>query len=411
MPSSGEVRKVDGELHGDADTQVQVYGVKPQKGEGPTQIVSGFLEASTSSEVNYDTAREYLADGLKKSWKPNARITVLSGGPLQTLESGRDDRADSAGRYATVRLSGTAVAAVDRKHAYRPVHTGFRKEIHLSKEHGEWRIDDVPDGLVLSEADFTRLYNSVNIYYYAALGPDAELSGKRRDVLVADPIYLRTQINVLQNTVNSLLSGPTDWLDPVVGSAFPAGIRAKDVSLDDSQHLTVRLSKAVDGDDDTCRRMAAQLINTVQGVASSPVESVELRRPDGGAACSLTGQQAAEYAPGQVAGSPSQQYFIDTGHRLVGLSGNSTNADRVPGPLGEGQVNLGSVAVQRDETYAAGVKADGSALYVTGLATDAELGQPVLRSSGSRTNGLSAPSWDGYGGLWVADRNPANPGC
>jgi two-component system sensor histidine kinase MtrB len=411
MPSSGEVRKVDGAQHDDADTQVRVYGVKPQKGESATQIVSGFLEATTSSEVNYDTAREYLAKDLKKTWNPNARITVLSGGPLQSLESGGTDRTDTSQHYATVSLAGTAVAAVDSKHAYRAVDTQYRKEIHLSKENGEWRIDDVPNGLVLSAADFQRLYRSVDIYFYASLGPDAVAAGTRRDVLVADPVYLRrTQINLLQSTVSSLLSGPTDWLDPVVGSAFPPGTTVKDLSLDDSQHLTVKLSKTVGGTGQDCRLMAAQLMNTVQGVATSPVASVELQGPDGAATCSLSQQQAAAYAPDQVAGAPTQPYFIDTQHRLVSLSGSASTAERVAGPLGAGQVNLGSVAVRRDEAYAAGVKADGSALYVTRLAADAGLGQPVIKSSGQgKENGLSAPSWDGYGGLWVADRNPAKP--
>lgn len=155
--------------------------------------------------------------------------------------------------------------------------------------------------------------------------------------------------------------------------------------------------------------MAAQLMNTAQGVESLPLAAVELQNPDGTQACSLSQQQAADYAPDKVAGTPTQQYFIDTDHRLVSLYGTATAAARVPGPLGAGQVVLGSVAVKRDETYAAGVKSDGSALYVTQLAAEAELGQPVLKSTAHGKNGLSAPSWDGYGDLWVADRNPAAP--
>ena len=408
MPSSGEVSKVGSEAHNDADSQVRVYGVKPQKGELAADIVSGFLEATTSNEADYDTAREYLAKGLKKTWQPNRKITILSGGAVQSVQAG------STNSSTTVSLSGTAVAAVDSKHAYRAVSAAskdFSAGIHLSKERGEWRIDSVPDGLVLSEADFLRLYQSVDIYYYASIGQAAVgTAGRPRDVLVADPVYLRSQVDLLQNTVGSLLSGPTDWLDPVVASAFPSGTQAKRLSLDDSQHLTVRLSKTPGTDASTCHRMAAQLMNTVQGVASLPVASVELQRPDGAAACSLSQQQAAEYAPDQVADTADQQqYFIDTTHHLVSLYGNATAAERVPGPLGAGQVDLGSVAVRRDETYAAGVKTDGSALYVTGLTADAALGEAVLKSSAHGRNGLSAPSWDGYNDLWVADRNPANP--
>lgn len=170
MPSSGEVSKVGSEAHNDADSQVRVYGVKPQKGELAADIVSGFLEATTSNEADYDTAREYLAKGLKKTWQPNRKITILSGGAVQSVQAG------STNSSTTVSLSGTAVAAVDSKHAYRAVSAAskdFSAGIHLSKERGEWRIDSVPDGLVLSEADFLRLYQSVDIYYYASIGQAA----------------------------------------------------------------------------------------------------------------------------------------------------------------------------------------------------------------------------------------------
>jgi hypothetical protein len=408
MPSSGEVSKVSPGQH--ADSQVRVYGVKPQKGETPDQIVRGFLEATTSDEATYGTARLYLAPGLRKSWNPYTKITVLQDGPLPVAEPGGVDSKENSNTFS---LSGHQVGTVDGKHAYQTADVTYQTNFHLSKVGSEWRIDGLDDGLVLSEADFQRIYQSVNMYYFAQLGPDAVSAGKRREVLVPDPVYLRGRIDLLSSTVKALLGGPTNWLDPVVDSAFPDGASVKSVSLDDSQRLNLRLNPlkgAAVPDGQQCMRMAAQLFYTVQGLASSQAGSVEVQGAGGEQLCSMGSEQAQPYAPSVLAGPATHQFYIDTAHRLVSLYGTATTAERVLGPFGEGQVPLGSVAVRRDETFAAGVKTDGRTLYVAGLSTGAALGQPVLRSAAKdATNGLSAPSWDGYGNLWVADRDPARP--
>lgn len=44
------------------------------------------------------------------------------------------------------------------------------------------------------------------------------------------------------------------------------------------------------------------------------------------------------------------------------------------------------------------------------MVTGSSLGEPVLRSTGAtESDRLTAPSWDGQGDLWVADRNPDAP--
>lgn len=82
----------------------------------------------------------------------------------------------------------------------------------------------------------------------------------------------------------------------------------------------------------------------------------------------------------------------------------------VPGPLGVGTVVMGAVGVARDEQRAAAVSATGQNLYVASLTADGELAPPVVTSAAKKAaDRLSAPSWDGRGDLWVADRDPARP--
>ena len=71
---------------------------------------------------------------------------------------------------------------------------------------------------------------------------------------------------------------------------------------------------------------------------------------------------------------------------------------------------MGAVAVNRAEQEGAAVSRARRSLYVATLAEDAELGEPVLTSKAKRENDrLTAPSWDGLGDLWIADRDPENP--
>jgi hypothetical protein len=412
MPSSGEVRKVDKGQQADADAQVRVFGIPPHVGETPTEIVSGFLEATTSGEPDFATAKNYLTTSFKEHWDPLAGITVLNNGPQSDdgTEVGIGTKAMS-----TVAVSGAKAAMVDAKHAYQPDEGPFRTTVHLVKEHNEWRISKLDNGLILSASDFQRIYHSVNMYYFAELGSDSQRSGTRQQVLVADPVYLRQQqTDSLASTVSALLGGPTDWLAPAVAPAAPAGVGTsgkgpgQGVTVDDSQHLRVRLNKAADRlGHDQCVRLASALFATVQGQASAKLASVEVQRDDGAMICSLPSSQVL--APTALIGSATGRYFIGSEqHQLYELAGDGTVANPVPGPFGAAKADLASVAVRRDGAMAAGVKTDGRHLVVGSLADGATLQPSQLTSSAQNPkNGLSAPSWDGFGDLWVADRNPA----
>ncbi|MFF7731226.1 LpqB family beta-propeller domain-containing protein [Streptomyces sp. NPDC008001] len=406
MPDSGEVRPVDSSQRADADSQVRVYGVAPHKGERPQELVNGFLEATTSDDPDYGTARMYLAKGKQREWDPASRTVVLAEPPQVRVE-----RTDDRDQDYTVTLVGKQVATIDDKHAYKPEEGAYKQQIHVAREGGEWRIDDLPPGLVLGVADFQRIYRSVNKYYFAELGTSGPESG--RHILVADPVYLRKRIDPVTATVNALLDGPTNWLDPVAATAFPTGTKVVDrrLSVDDSNALKIRLNQKAAGTNEAqCDRMAAQLLYTVQD-QSVKVGQVVLLREDGSQLCSLGREQARQYAPDRAAGlGADQQYFVDGQHRMVSLSDGEEEPRRVPGPFGsDTALQLRSVAVNRGERRAAGVANNGQSLYVADLEAGAALGEPRLTVRGGVKAGLTAPSWDGLENLWVADQDPDRP--
>jgi hypothetical protein len=414
MPSSGEVRKVGDVQRGDSDSQVRVLAIAPHSNESPSDIVSGFLEATTSGEEEFTTAKKYLSRELRDEWDPFAKITVFSS---VAKKEGGSNRKEG---WVSVNLSGRKTAVVDAKHTYEPDQGTFQTTFHLARQDNEWRIDELQNGLVLSESDFQRIYHSADMYYFADLGADARRTGSTVETLVADPVYLRNQTDPLVATVSALLGGPTDWLDPVVSTSVPKGTRLYDkgndhgVTLDDSQHLRVRLNQAADRlGGPQCVRLAAQLFATVQAQASAKLTSAEVQRADGSTACSLPSARARAFAPENLVGSATGQYFIssDAQHRLMALPAEGTEASPVPGPFGANKPGLGSVAVRRDGQMAAGVRTNGRELVVGSLFGGRPFDAPVVASTAqdTRKNGLSAPSWDGFGDLWVADRDPAAP--
>lgn len=418
MPVTGDVKAVDASQPG--DSQVQVYAVAPRDGATPNEVVDGFLESMTSDDSDFRTTRKYLTKEASRSWRPSANTTVLAKAPNRSDRPVHEsDRSTDAVGYT---LSGEKVGTVDEQNAYQPLApTDYSRTLHLVRQKGpegkEWRIDIVPDGLVLGQSDFKRLYRSVNKFYFATGRSEAQ------STLVADPVYIRnrtdpvTGMDTVTQAVRSLLRGPTDWLRPVVASRFPAGtgLRKGVTSLtpDDRNVLKVPLNKKADGvGQRDCRMMASQVLFTLRDLTSARVEQVELLRSDGSPLCVLGADQAEEYAPDGSSGGPDSQYFVDDkGHvqRIPGSTKGSGEPEPVAGPFGSGSLRVSAVGVARDEQTAAALSQHGDALYVSSIAADGELPVPAVTSKAARTKDrLTAPSWDGRGDLWVADRDPGN---
>ncbi|NEB41002.1 LpqB family beta-propeller domain-containing protein [Streptomyces sp. SID14515] len=420
MPVTGDVKAVDASQPG--DSQVQVYAVAPRDGAPPSEIVDGFLESMTSDDPAFATTRKYLSADARRTWQPSGGTTVLAQAPNRSgpLLHDEDNRA-TRDRETTYTLTGEKVAAVDAQSSYQPLApTDYSQTLHLVLEKvaegkQEWRIDVVPDGLVLGQSDFKRLYRSVNKYYFAT----GRTNGQ--STLVADPVYVRnrtdpvTRMDTATQTVRTLLAGPTNWLRPVVDSRFPTGTALRKgvtaLAPDDQNVLKVPLNQKADkASRSACRMMAAQVLFTLRDLTSARVERVELEGGEG-KLCALDADDAPGFSADHGSDGADSQYFInDKGQveRIPGATDGTGTPEPVTGPLGVGAVPMGSVGVARDEKRAAAVSANGQNLYVSSLEADGELAEPLVTSAAKKAGDrLSPPSWDGRGDLWVADRDPA----
>ncbi|WP_030746044.1 LpqB family beta-propeller domain-containing protein [Streptomyces sp. NRRL S-31] len=408
MPDSGDLRDVESTPR--QDTGVRVFAMPPADGAGPGEIMQGFLEALTSDDPQYDTARKYLTTDAAHTWRPERSATVLANGPSIETDCSPGGREET--NSVTCVLTGSRVATVDAQQAYQPAGGTYRKKLHLTKnpKSGQWRIDGLPDGVVMGKSDFQRNYKSVDKYYFAS---DTAVGAGGQPVAVADPVFVRGKVDPMTQLVRSLLNGPTAWLGPVVRSSFPTGTAlAKGTSglaPDDQNRLTVPLNlKPSQVTAGKCTEMATQVLFTLRNLTPT-LDSVELRGTGDDRLCELSEERAESAAWHGSSKRPEYVYFIDGKRRVVRMQTASTGTGSVPvpGPLGEGGRGLRSVAVSRDEHTAAGVGDEGASLYVTSLAADSSLGEPLVTSTGATPEErLSTPSWDARGDLWVADRDP-----
>nr|WP_222109777.1 LpqB family beta-propeller domain-containing protein [Streptomyces cupreus] len=410
MPDSGDLSGVDSTPR--QDTQVRVFAMPPSEDATPTQLVQGFLEALTSDDPNYEIASQYLTEDAATAWRPKTGTTVLADGP-DAFELPRARGREDTGETSFA-LSGTKIATVDEQQSYAPADGVYESLLHLTQDPKtkQWRIDELPQGVVMGQGDFERNYTSVNKYYFAS---NTAAGGSGQTAAVADPVYVRERVDPMTQMVRSLLKGPTTWLSPVVRTSFPTGTALKkDVTTltpDENNKLTVPLNdRAARVGQSRCTEMAAQLLFTLRSLTPSMAE-VELES-GGKQLCSLTEGAEATAARGATE-HVEYLYYVDDKHRLVRMAAAEDGArtpEPVPGALGEGNTQLRSAAVSRDEEMAAGVGVDGGELYVGSLVSGGSLGEPVLRSAGKTADDrLTTPSWDARQDLWVADRNPDDP--
>ncbi|GAA1150928.1 LpqB family beta-propeller domain-containing protein [Kitasatospora gansuensis] len=404
MPSDGSPERVElAQAGGSENLQVRVFPVAPQAGDGPKSLLEGFLGAANADEPDYVTAKEYLTVAAAKRWNPDAGVAVLGSTSVKDSVDGADET------RTEIRVTGDQVASLDGKHTYRTVQGAqFERQFTFVKEtegknKGQWRIDQLPDGLIIDQTKFKNGYRAVHLYYPSAEDPWTD---RQNPVLVPDPVYLRGRIDPFTSAAKALVEGPSGWLGKVVDPVFDKTTRIRDtVTVNESGVATVRITVPdFGGIQPRCQQMAAQLFHTLSGLqGKSQLVRLELLGDRGG--CQTDAGRTAQIAPGALAGGTAgtRQYYLMGNGQLAQTSDDSANSVPMTGDLGQEKTpRPAEFAVRRDGTEAAVVSAGHDRLQVT---EGGKLGESVLRSTPAGPDGgLTSPSWDGRGSLWVVDR-------
>jgi hypothetical protein len=246
---------------GEDVADVRVLPRSPQPGMNPRDIVHGFLRAMVSRDGGYETARQYLTARAAATWKPDLGVTTYDEGGVRLLPH-------VDGSDLSIRFRAPRIGSISNRGDFAPRGGTVAAAFGMTKVAGEWRIERLPDGALLSSSDATRSYRFADVYYPNRLGAPA--LAPEQVLLPPDPGGITTAL------VRALVAGPGGWLAPAVRTGFPAGTELLgSVPVDRSGVAEVNLSVAARQASDTdLRTMSAQLSWTLRQVQE--ISSVRL---------------------------------------------------------------------------------------------------------------------------------------
>lgn len=377
MPSEGPVVEPKASVEVDELPGFAFDPRPPQAGETAEEVVAGFLEAMRATPISTTVARQFLSDRADEDWEPENEIITYN------------ELGTSAGEMS-VQIPMSDVNLYDARGAWERTQTSRTLSLGLVQEGGEWRIDELPDALIVPDSWFDDWYERVSLYFF---DPTAE-------VLVPEPVFVPRGDQFASSLVRGLLMPPSEEDADIIRSYFPAGARGLSVPITSGGIAEVSLSgdpAAID--QDTADRMLAQLAWTLK--QDDRINAVQLSI--GGQAITFgDGSTLVNLAVGSGydpngARATSALFALDAGRVVTGAIGDFQDT---LGPFGQEDLGIRSIGVSLDGSRVAAVSGTGTELFVA--PTEAPDGQSSSVVGGA--GDLAPPGFDYRGRIWVLDR-------
>ncbi|WP_327109845.1 MtrAB system accessory lipoprotein LpqB [Nocardia sp. NBC_01730] len=182
----------------------------PIANRDPDLLLRDFLQATADPANRHLAARQYMTPAASTQWD-DAASTVIVEKPDTLRESRSGDK-------ATYRIRARKVGELAADGAYHASDGLVEHKIELTKIDGEWRIDELPDGVVMDSTAFARSYRRYVLYFVDPAGttviPDL------RWVSVA-------KVQLTQKLLSLLTEGTQPALAPVLRNelAGPVAVR------------------------------------------------------------------------------------------------------------------------------------------------------------------------------------------
>lgn len=379
IPSSGPITEADTGVEPGVELGYYNDPRPPTEGATPTAVVKGFLDAQAAIPLQTNTAEEYLTESEAETWRHSRIVTYAAASPAEGSNQ--------------VRVELDGASQIDARGSWLGSLPPEEQELTftMTREDGEWRIDDAPDALVVPESWFGQAYRRVSLYYLDPSG----------SILVPEPVYVPRGDQLTTSLVEALLQGPVGRVTGVERSALPAGASVELSVVADSQGVAeVDLTGGAGMPAETdATLMVAQLARTL---AQDPGLTGFRVTLDGEPVTLAGGRTTFPMDEGQTldpvaAQSTSLLFGLREGRLVLGVPGDMEVAT---GPLGASVQGVRSVAANLTGARVAAVTSGGDTL----LLSDVRDPDASVTEVFSGATDLLPPSWDHAGRTWVVDR-------
>ncbi|MHA7209478.1 LpqB family beta-propeller domain-containing protein [Arthrobacter sp. MDT1-65] len=343
----------------------------PAPGATPERILRDFITAGTGAGDGYSVARQFLTTELAKTWKPEERIVLFRSDP-------RVEKRETEGVYQIqLETTGTVDSRGLRTNSMLPAPETLG--VRMVQVGGEWRIDEIPDGIMLAQSSARDLLISHNLYFYSS----------NYRYWVPDARWFVRRTGVTARIVGAMLAGPAPYLQGAVTSAFPEGVTlARDSVPITSGTASVEFSSEVleDATNLGLQQMNQQLsanllgLNDVTSVEMTSGQPIELGDP---APDLVVPELTPDVGGEQVAVADGELVRVRNG-AVVPIDGMPTVAELKP------RTPAASVS---GSAYAF-VDEGGTTLFVTAPGSEA---REVVTGTG-----LTRPSFDPENWVWTS---------
>ncbi|MDN6130518.1 MAG: MtrAB system accessory lipoprotein LpqB [Corynebacterium casei] len=286
--------------------------VGPTPGQEADLLVREFYSAAAIPSSDYSAARSFLSPEAAENWNPEESMRIVD-----LIELTSQNTQGSNQRTFTVR--GSVIGSIASGGSYVPENSGYETTIRREQVDGEWRITDLPDGVVFERTELRNHYQPLPVYFYRQTG----------SVLVTDRRWLfGSQTSLDAQLITLLLEGPSARIAPATTTVVPE--EATFVGFEDGVYNFAGMQN-MSADDRL--RFAAELVRTLSHAGVQEPYSVTA---DGAPLVenleSMTTDDFAEYNPRVASNSVAPLYALNDGN-ILQVSGNA--AEPLEGSLGD----------------------------------------------------------------------------
>jgi len=183
---------------------------QPAPGLDPDVLVRDFLSATADPTDRHQAARLFLAPAAALSWDDIASTAIVDS--PDTLRTSRTSTT------ATYEIRGRKLGELDADGSFRAQDSTYEAAIQMTKIGGEWRIDQLPPGVVVNSTAFYKSYRRYSLDFPNSSGTS----------MVTDLRWISTPKNKLTQRLLSLLAeGAQPALAPAVRNVLapPVSLR------------------------------------------------------------------------------------------------------------------------------------------------------------------------------------------